>query len=151
MKKFKYKAEAYLRFLKHQREMALKDVHSAKSLVDELKTSFEFMEKERLNAFRVNSQFGQGLTDLNRVNDNNHYIRMIKVRLEDLSQEIARAEDHYQRQYQKLLDVQMQIKKIESHREKLEEDHRVEYNKKSQKVTDEINSNRRREKNAKSL
>lgn len=151
MKKFSYKAESYLKFLKHQREMALKDVHTAKTLLDQLQSSYQFMEQERQNAFAVNSRFGQGLQDLNRVNDNNHYIQMLKVRLEDLSQEISRSQDHYQRQYDKLLNIQMQVKKIETHREKLEDDHRIEYKKKSQKVTDEINSTRRREKDAKSV
>lgn len=151
MKKFNYKAESYLKFLKHQREMALKEVHAAKARVDDLKASFSYMENERQQAFAVNSRFGNGVTDLHHVHDNNSYIEMLKIRLESLSQEIARAEELYDRQYQKLLDVQLSVKKIEIHREKLEDEHRVEYKKKSQKITDEINSTRRREKDAKSV
>ena len=143
MKKFKYKIDSYLKYLKHQREEALREVHKAQAVKLQLEEKYQWMENDMKKAYERNSQFGQGLSDVNLINDNNQFMSMLKLQMQDLSNEIAMAEEVYQEKYKKLLELQMEVKKIELHREKKFQEYKAEYNKKVQKQTDEINSARR--------
>ena len=143
MKKFKYKIDSYLKYLKHQREEALREVHKAQAVKLQLEEKYQWMENDMKKAYERNSQFGQGLSDVNLINDNNQFMSMLKLQMQDLSNEIAMAEEAYQEKYKKLLELQMEVKKIELHREKKFQEYKAEYNKKVQKQTDEINSARR--------
>jgi flagellar export protein FliJ len=151
MKKFKYKIEAYLKFLKFQRENQLKEVEKAKQFKMRLENKYLAMESSMKKSYETNSQFGSKITDINLIHDNNNFISMLKQQMQDLSQDIAEAEEQYQDRYKKLLKLQIEVKKIELHKEQKREIHRIETNKKMQKQTDEINSSRKRDRDAKPL
>lgn len=135
----------------HQRDEVLKDVHRAKAYKLQLEERYIVMESEMKKAYERNCQFGQGLSDINLINDNNQFMSMRKIQMENLSNEIVAAEEQYQNEYKKLLELQLKVKKIELHKEKKKEYYKQEYNRKMQKQTDEINSARKRSRNAESV
>lgn len=144
MKKFKYKIESYLKFLKHQREAALTEVHKAQSYKTSLEQKYQWMDSEKRKAYEQNSKFGQGLNNIHLVQDNNNFIKILNAQMENLSQEISMAEEKYQEKYRALLQIQVKVKQIEIHREKKEKEYKKEVDKKIQKQLDDINSARTR-------
>jgi len=151
MKKFKYRGESYLKFLGHQRENALRELKEAERFRNSLLNQYSRMEDKMKEAYQINSEFGDGGRDIRYINDNNQFIEMLKVQMKNLSMEIQMAEDEYQKKHKTLMDLQLKVKKMELHKELEIEKFKKEYKKKSQKVTDEINSTRKRGKDAKSL
>lgn len=151
MKKFKYRVESFLRFLKFSRESALREVKEAETYHRNLTEKYSFMEQQMREAYDVNSGIGKSAVDIRYVHDNNQFIQMLKIHMKNLSIEIVEAEKEYQAKYQALLDIQMRVEKMEIHKESEYEAYKKDYRKKQQKLTDEINNTRRRGKNAKSL
>lgn len=151
MKKFKYRAEAYLKFLLFKREQALKDLKVAENYRDNLMKKMSLMEEQMKEAYKKNSEVGQGGRDIRFIHDNNSYMEMLKVHMKNLTEEISYAEQEYQIKHKALLALQMKVKQIEVHKEAEIEKFKKEFQKKAQKLTDEINTTRRRGKNAKSL
>ncbi len=144
MKKFKYRIESYLKFVKYNRESALKELKKAERYRDSLVEKYEFMESQMREAYQMNSEIGQSGRNIHFINDNNQFLVKLKVHMENLSHEIAQAEQDYKAKYQALVELQLKVKKMELHKEAELEKFKAEYRKKSQKLTDEINSTRKR-------
>ena len=142
MKKFKYRVEPYLKFLGFEREKVLKKLKQAEAHWRSLVEKFHWMESEMKKAYELNSQFGKGISDVNLINDNNQFIQNLKRHMRDLSEEIAIAEQDYHKKYKELLEAQLKLKKIETHKEQEKEKYMKEVRKKQQLMTDEINSAR---------
>ena len=87
MKKFKYRVESYLKFLKFQREEALKKVKATEEFRDKLIQRYNWMEGEMKKAYEVNSKVGREGKNIHYINDNNQFLRMLKVHMENLSNE----------------------------------------------------------------
>lgn len=151
MKKFKYKIEAYLKFLLFEREKKLKEVKDAESFWVSLRNKFTWMESEMKKAWKTNSEMGRGISDINYIQDNNQFIKMLKSHMQDLSLEIAHAEADYEKKYKSFLELQLKIKKVELHKEGKREEHKKMKKKLEQKQLDEINSSRQGVKDAESL
>ena len=151
MKKFKYRAESYLKYLVHMRTKALRELKKAEAYRDQLVREYYGMESKVKTAYKINSEVGQEGRDIEFINDNNLYIKMLKIQMENLSTEIESAEAVFQEKHQELLKLQLQVKKIELHKEAEFAKYKKELKKKSQKMTDEINGTRRRVKHAESI
>ncbi len=151
MKKFKYRAESYLKFVRFKREEALRELKKAQGYRDNLVAKYYKMEEQMKQAFQFNSEIGQKGRDIHRVNDSNQFIQMLKINMQTLSQKIQQAEEQYQDKRQSLLEVQLKVRKMELHKESELEKFKKEYRKKAQKLTDEINGTRKRGRDAESL
>lgn len=151
MKKFKYRAESYLKFLEHDRENALKLLKEAEIYKIKLEEQYTNMENKVMESYQMNTEIGQEGRDVHFINDNNQFIQMLKVQQKNLSLEIQMAEEELQRHHQALMDIQLKVKKIELHKELEKEKYKKEIKVKSQKITDEINSTRQRGRDAKSV
>lgn len=151
MKKFKYKAEAYLRVLDHQKDQALRNLKRAERQRQALIEKFHWMEAEMKKSFKVNEKFGQGESNLHLVNDNNQFIQLLKMNMLEVSNQIAIAEDEYAKKYKALMDLRLKAKKVELHKENEHKKYRKERRKLEQKQTDEINGTRKRGLHAESI
>lgn len=151
MKKFKYRAESYLKFLVFKREEALRVLKKAEVFRDRLVEQYSRMEDQMKKAFQFNSQLGKESHSIHLVNDNNQFIQLLKVNMADLSIEIQHAEDEFYRKHKALLELQLKVKKMELHKEAELVKFKKQYKKQEQKQTDEINATRRRGKDAESL
>ncbi len=143
MKKFKYKTESYLKFVKFERSKALKSLNEAESYKMSLIKRYQYLENEMSKAYGTNSNLGKSIKDVNFINDNNMFILKIKETMEDLSQEIMMAEAEFQKRMEKLKEVQLKVRKIELHKELEKEKYDKALKKKVQKQLDDINSSRK--------
>ncbi len=151
MKKFKYRAESFLKYLTFQREESLRQLKKAERFRDRLLEEYSRMENQMKGAFQYNSEVGKLGRDIRLVNDNNQFIQKLQASLSELSVEIQQAEDIFQEKHKALLDLQLKVKKMELHKDVELEKFKKEYKKQSQKQTDEINSTRKRGLDAKSI
>ena len=151
MKKFKYRAESFLKFTKHQREGALKIYKDAQNFKLKLQERFLWMENEMKKAYEHNEKIGEDHRDVHFISDNNQFILMLKGQMQGLSQEIAAADEEIQLAYQELQKLQVKVKKLELHKESEEAKYKKERNKKIQKQIDEINSTRQEGRHAESV
>ena len=151
MKKFKYKAESYLKFLDFQKEKAMRELKKAEARKQSLIEKFHWMEDEMKKAYKLNESFGQGGTSLHLINDNNQFIQLLKSNMQEVSNQIEVAEEEYQKKYRALMALQTKAKQVELHKENEHKKYLKERRKTLQKQTDEINSTRKRESHAKSI
>lgn len=151
MKKFKYRAESYLKFLVFKREEALRVLKKAEAFRNRLLEKYSRMEDQMKKAFQFNSQVGKAGHGIHLVNDNNQFIQFLKSNMTDLSLDIQQAEEEFQRKHKSLLELQLKVKKMELHKEAEMLKFKKQYRKQSQKLTDEINATRKRGKDAESL
>ena len=133
------------------REKALKELRIAETYRDNLIEKYIWMEGEMKKAYEINSGFGKGGKDIRYVNDNNKFIQMLKIHMRQLSEEIAFAESEFKKKHESLMELQLKVKKIELHKESEYEKFKKERKKLEQKMTDEINSTRKRGRDAKSV
>lgn len=143
MKKFKYRTESYLKFVKFERTKALKELKEAEAYKMALEEHYRSLEMEMNEAYKKNSQFGRDIRDLHFINDNNRYILKLKEQMQHVSQEISMAEDEFHRRLEKLQELQLRFRKIELHKENEKAKYLKEKKKLEQKKIDEINSSRR--------
>jgi flagellar biosynthesis chaperone FliJ len=151
MKKFNYRGESYLKFLVFKRQEALKVLKKSEAVRNQLIEKFRELTEKKRQAFCYNESIGWQKRSLHLVNDNNLFIQKLSVSLTDLTERIQNAEAKYQENHNALVEVQLQLRKIELHKESELQKYKKEYKRRSQKVTDEINATRRRGQNAKSL
>ncbi len=142
MKKFKYRLESYLKFMVMKREAAQKELSRAEAYKNNLIKKYHWMENEMKKCFDKNSQFGQSNMELHHVEDNNQFIQLLKKQMQDLSGQIALAERAFNDKFQKLVQLQVEVKKIEHNKEFKELEHKTELKKKLQKQLDNINATR---------
>lgn len=151
MKKFKYKAESYLKFVNHQRDQALRTLKQVESYKNSLIEKYQWMEHEMKKAYKINEQLGKGETNLHYVNDNNQFIQLLKANMQELSTQIQSTEEEYQEKYKALMALQLKAKKLELHKDNENKKHLKQRRKLIQKQTDEINATRKRGTHAESL
>ncbi len=151
MKKFKYRGESYLKFVKFQREASLRELKKAEIHRNNLLDQYAMMESKMKESYLFNSEVGKDGHNIHRVNDNNQFIQLLKMSLADLSRKIQKAEDQFQEKHQSLLELQLKVRKIQLHKKSELIKFKKEYKKKSQKITDEINATRKRGQDAKSI
>lgn len=151
MKRFKYRAESYLKYVNHQRDGALKVFKDAQAFKMKLVERYSWMESEMKKAYKENEKIGSEHRSVHFVNDNNQFITMLKNQMSHLSQEISLADEEIERAYKELEKLQIQAKKLELHKEKEEAKFKKERNKKLAKQFDDLNATRKRGRHAKSV
>ena len=149
MKKFKYKIEPYLKYIKHLRDRALQEMKDAESVVRKVEDNMSFLSKKIKKAYDKSSEIGKAIDDIRFINDNNFYLNSLKKKVVGLSEDLKVAEKVYKDKYEKLIQLQKKLKSIETHKEKSLLDYKKEYKKYQQKMNDELNSVRHGGKNAK--
>ncbi len=140
MKKFKYRLNSYLKFLNMKRDNAQKELSRAEAYKNSLIKKYHWMENEMKKSFENNSQFGKNNMNIHLVEDNNQFIQLLKTQMQDLSGQIALAERAFAEKHKKLIDLQVEVKKIEHNKEMKELEHKTELKKKLQKQMDNINA-----------
>jgi flagellar biosynthesis chaperone FliJ len=151
MKRFKYRGESFLKFLEHDKKKALKALKKAESIMYQLIQQFKNTEERIQQAFQQNAQLGKNSTSLQLAQDNNQFIRMLRLKLKDLNAQIIRSEEDYKEKHKALVDLQVQVKKIERHKELEHFKYRKVMKKQIQKQLDEMNATRKRGKYAESV
>lgn len=151
MKKFNYKVEPYLKYVKHLRDKALRVLKDAEASVRRVEENMKKTDDKIKTAYQKNSDMGKGVKDIHYIHDNNLYLRSLKKKMEGFAEDLKMAEDVYKDKYQKLMSLQQKLRSIELHKEKAVKDYKDLYRKHQQKVYDEINSARHGRKNAKPI
>lgn len=151
MKKFKYRVESYLKYSRHLRDNALKEMQKALGIKNNLISKLEWMENEMKKSYLLNSEVGKSISDIHFINDNNSFMTMLKDQMASLSNEIRKAEEVYEDRYHKLLELQKQVKKLELHKENEFNKYKNKMKKLVQKQLDDINSIKVRRNNAESV
>lgn len=151
MKKFKYKVEPYLKYVKHLRDKALKVLRDAEAVVRKTEEDMRKVDNKIKQAYERTSDFGKNISDVKYINDNNLYLTSLKKKMDGLSEDLKVAEGIYKDKYQKLMGLQQKLKSIELHKEKAIKDYKKDYKKHQQKLYDELNSARHGGKNAKPI
>lgn len=140
MKKFKYRLQSYLRFTELKRDLAQKEVGVAKSYLNKLQNKKIWMEQEMKKGYEKLSQFGKAEINIHQVEDNNSFLILLKSQMQDLTQQIHMAEHAYNDKMNKLINLQIELKKIEKHKENAQEQHRKSVQKDRQKKIDDLNT-----------
>ena len=149
MKKFKYRIESYLKYVKHLRDQALHSLKKADAVRQAHYSTYRKLQDRKKQAFVESSQIGNDPKDLHFVRDNNRFIESLKAQLKEVQKKIEEAENIYQEKHKVLVIKQQELRKLEAHREQAKENFKKEYKKRQVKIFDEINSTRYRGKNAK--
>ena len=137
--------------MSHKRDKAFEEMKKAEMIRNEWLHKLQLLEGEMKKSYQRNSEMGKSISDINFINDNNSFMNLLKDQMVTVSEEIRKAEEIYQDKYQKLLELQKQVKKLELHKESEMTKYKEKLKKLMQKQTDEINSTRLRGKDAKSL
>lgn len=151
MKKFKYKIEAYLKFLRFQEEAKLKDFKKIEAYRMNLRQKYQWMEDEMKKAWTSNSQLGKGVVNVHFVHDNNKFLELLKAQMKRLSIEISQVQLECEKRYREFLAAQLKVKKVEHHREIKKKEYDKMRKKHEQKQLDEMNSTRQGGYGAKSV
>ena len=151
MKTFKYRLQSYLRLIAHQKDEALREAKVAENKKRDLEDRLKKMKQTVTQSFQFNSQLGTTLHDVHRVQDSNQFLQLLKRQMKELSHEIVLAEEQYQEKYKKFLEIQVEYRKLELHKEQQKENYKIQVKKTQQKFLDDMNASRMGEDDAESL
>ena len=144
MKKFEYSLDSFLKVLELNRDKELKKLKKIENELNQLKNKYSLMEEKRKESYRMNSQMGKNSMSILSAQNNNQFIRLLKMKMEDTSVEMSQIEKRQEDQYKAFMEFQKKVKKIEHHKEIKFEEYKKKIKKKNQKIIDEINSSRKR-------
>jgi|GEM_PF-6437723 len=151
MKKYKYRAESYIDYLTHLRDLARIEVRDAEVVMQELEMRIQESEKQMSESLTRNSQFSTEHDDIQWIQDNNKFLRSLRHNNLILKQELDDAGEVHSQKQMKLMELQRKLKSVEKHKDKKEKDYNSKLKKKEQKNSDDMNAIRMGRSSARSV
>jgi flagellar export protein FliJ len=143
MKKFKYRIETYLKFVKSERDTAVGYFNQALAVRDEVMKKINDTKEEIFRAFSTNAGLGSMTQDIHLIQGNNLYIHRLKSELVNLKNDLEQANEELQRRQQALIELQKKMRTLELHKEIEHKKYLKNKTKIEQKKMDEMNNLRR--------
>ena len=151
MKKYKYKAEAYLKLIQMKLNEVIRKLGEVQARKNELLNQRTWLLTEKRNCFLKIAEFGKSDLSIYKATDTTQFISLIEKQIVDLESHIEEVDQMIEQRRKAVQDIQIEMKRIETHKENDFNAYKKRQAKALQKKIDNINATRQRRSHAKPI